>query len=251
MIYSPSKLDPRAKIFFSITIVILAILSSKIITLLPLFILLVIFVALGSGFTNWVRYLSFFKILVPVLFVINLFFYGKGSALWGFSVFDLPVKVTYRGIYISSLIILRLLTVAGVSSWFALSTKSEEFEVALVRLKVPWKLAFIFSLTLRLVPDIKDKFQAIEEAHISRGVILKGGPIQKVKARIPMLIPFFASLIRSGYETAEALKARNFGSKPTRTYMTQLKAARSDYLLYTFSFLLLIGFFAVRCLGWV
>ncbi len=250
MVYLPSRLDPRAKISFSVTIVILAILGSKVFVLLPLFILLVIFVALGSGFINWLRYLSFFKVLIPVLFVINLFFYGKGSALWGFSVFGIPVEITYRGIYISSLIILRLLTVAGVSAWFALNTESEEFEVALVQLKVPWKLAFIFSLTLRLVPDMKDKLQAIQEAHTSRGVVLSRGPIHRIKARIPMLVPFFASVIRSGYEIAEALKARNFGAEPTRTYMTQLEASRDDYLLYTFSFLLLIGFFVARYLGW-
>lgn len=250
MIYSPSQLDPKAKLFFSITIALLAILSSKIIVLLSLFVLLVIFVALGSGFTNWLRYLSFFKVLISVLFVINLFFYGKGASLWGFSVFGLPVKVTYRGIYISSLIILRLVTLAGVSAWFALNTESEEFEVALVQLKVPWKLAFIFSLTLRLIPDIKDRFQVIEEAHLSRGLRLDRGPFHRIRARIPMLIPFFASLIRSGYETAEALKARNFGANSTRTYMTQLKPSKGDYMLYALSFLLLIGFFTTCCLGW-
>lgn len=251
MIYLPSRLDPRAKLFFSITIVILAILSGKIVLLFPLFIFLVIFVALGSGFTNWLRYLSFFKILVPVLFLINLFFYGKGPPLWGFTIFDLPVKITYRGIYISSLIILRLLIVAGVSAWFALSTESEEFEAVLVKLKVPWELAFIFSLTLRLIPDMKDRFQAIEEAHISRGLRLNGGPIRRIRTRIPMLIPFFASVIRIGYEMGEALKVRNFGCKPTRTYLTSLKATRGDYALYALSLLLLTGFFTTCFLGWV
>jgi len=76
----------------------------------------------------------------------------------------------------TSLICLRLVSVASAAALFVVTTSVEEFEYGLRRLGFPWKLAFLFSLTLKLLPEMKRKYRKIEEAQ-------KGGEFHAVENR--------------------------------------------------------------------
>lgn len=238
--YSLEDFDPRAKLFFLLIIVILAILIP-----LPLYLsgLLLIIIILASAFRIFkklIDYLSPLKLLIPLLLVLNLLFYAHGDMIWNFDLYFFTLSVTYGGLETSLTILLRFFTIASAAALFALSTDPEKFERTLVILRIPWKLAFIFSLTLRLVPDLKRRYKKIEEAQLSRGLDLKGNPIHRIKARIPMIIPFLASVIRYGYDLSEALKARSFDEIKSRTYMMEVRHKPKDYGLYFFSVGLLV-----------
>lgn len=245
---SANGVDPRSKLWFVITIVILAVAIPKLRSLLGLAVVLTAVVGVVDDVRvrDWIGFLAVFTYLIPLLFVLNLFFYGSGQVLWQVSVGGLPVRITVGGIRTSVLIILRLMIVAGAASWFAMATDSEEFELAMVTLGVPWKLAFTASLTLRLVPEMRRRFTTIEQAQLSRGLVMRGGPVRRAKARLPMLIPFLVSVVQYGYDIGEALEARNFNATQRRTYLLQLEHGTADYLLYLFSLLVVaafVGFF--------
>lgn len=233
-----NRFDPRPKMFLSIGIGILAILSPDLFYLLVLLLTTLLLSTIGLMLKRLLKYLYPFRYLIPLIFVLNLFFYAGGETLWSFFI----LAVTTDGIYNSLVIIIRLLTLAGTAAWFAINTNPERFEIALVKLKVPWRLAFTFSLTLRLVPEMKKKFEKIETAQQARGLTIEGNPFQKAKARIPMFIPFLSSVIRYGYDLAEALKARNFEVSKKRTYLLQLKQTKLDYLLYGLSTIFFVIF---------
>ncbi|MFP4051016.1 MAG: energy-coupling factor transporter transmembrane component T [Thermoplasmata archaeon] len=238
--FSSETFDPRAKMFFVLIIIILAILIPLPIYLAVLLLIVLITALSGRILKRLISYLSPLKILIPLLLILNLFFYAHGEVVWKYDLRIFTLSVTRGGFKTSIMILLRFFVIASAAALFAVTTDPEKFERTLVKLKIPWKLAFIFSLTLRLVPDLKRRYKKIEEAQISRGLDLKGNPIKRIKARIPMIIPFMASVIRYGYDLSEALKARSFDEIKNRTYMIQLKHKARDYGLYLFSIILFV-----------
>ena len=229
------KLDPRSKLFFSLIVAILAIIIPKIEYLIILILLTLILVMFGRSIKRWLSYLSVFKILIPLLFFLNLFFYAHGYTYWSFEFSFFTLAITQGGLITSVTILLRLFSIAGVAALFVISTEPVEFETALAGLKFPWRLAFLFSLTLKLIPEMKTRYDKIEEAQLSRGLKISGGPIKKTKKKLPMLIPFLASIIRYGYELTEALEARDFDSIEKRTSLIDLTHGFPDVLLYILS----------------
>lgn len=240
--FTHRALDPRSKLTFALVVSTLAILTSEFEALGIVATALVLLVAAGQGLgiRDWLGFLSALRVLVPVIFVLNLLFYANGTVLWRLR--PTPLRITVGGLETSTFIILRLLIIAGLAAWFAKTTESEEFEVALVGLGIPWPLAFSLSLTLRLLPEIRDRYNTVEDAQRSRGLEIDGGPISQAKARIPMLLPFFVSIIEYGYELADALEVRDFGQPTRRTSLVSLQHERADFVLYGLSAALLLWF---------
>ncbi len=239
------RFDPRAKLFFISILIILAILIPQPIYLSTLLLIIIVTATVSRSFKKLIGYLAPLKLLIPLLLILNLFFYAHGETIWKFDLRIFTLAISYGGLETSLTILLRFFVIASAAALFAVSTDPERFERTLVKLKVPWKLAFIFSLTLRLVPDLKRRYKKIEEAQVSRGLDIKGNPIHRIKARIPMVIPFLASVIRYGYDLSEALKARSFDEIKNRTYMIELKHRPRDYGLYVFSVSLMVVYLSV------
>lgn len=242
MRFDHTVVDPRAKLAFAAAVSVVAIVIPELPSFGALALILAAVVAYGRGFglREWIGSLAPLKLLVPIILVLNSFFYGGGTVLWTLS--GTPLNLTVGGIHASAVIAARLLVLAGVASWFALTTETEAFEVALTRLGVPWSFAFLLSLTLRLVPEMRSRFHTIEEAQRSRGLEISGHPLQRARARIPMLVPFLASVIQYGYDLAEALEARDYGAVRDRTSVVTLTHHRIDYVFYVVSIALVAGF---------
>lgn len=230
-----NKFDPRSKLFFTLILVVLSLLIPIPIYLLSLLGIILITASAGRALKGLLGYMSPLKLLIPLLLILNLFFYAHGKVIWSFDLRIFTLSVTYGGIETSIMILLRFFVIASAAALFAVTTDPEEFELALVWLKIPWKLAFIFSLTLRLVPDVKRRYKKIEEAQLTRGLTIGRSPLKKIKARVPMVIPFLAAIIRYGYELTEALKARNFDDIEKRSSLLRLEHGFHDYILYIFS----------------
>ena len=242
--FSHRALDPRSKLAFVVVVGALALAIPRLPSFAALGGLLVCVVAVGRDLSlrAWLGFLSPFKVLVPVVFVLHSFFYGGGSVIVALPV--VPVSLTTGGVRASAVIAARLVVLAGAASWLAVTTDQEVFEEALVRLHVPWSFAFVVSLTLRLVPEFRDRFRTIDEAQRSRGLSLRGGPLARARARIPMLVPFLASVIRYGFELSEALVVRDYGRVPDRdrTSLVRLAHGPADYLFYALSGAVLVAF---------
>lgn len=238
-------LDPRAKLAVATSVTLLAVAIPSLRSLLALGLVLVVLVAVGRGLTviEWLRFLRPFRVIVPVILLLNAFFYGGGRVIWSLPGVPL-LSLTTGGLETSAVIVARLLVIAGVASWFAATTEPEAFEVALVTLGVPWSFGFLLSLTLRLVPELRDRFREIEDAQRSRGLSMTGGPLSRARARVPMFIPFLAATIEYGYELSEALAVRDFGHRRDRTSIVTLDQGPTDYAMYGLSIAMIAGFVA-------
>lgn len=241
MTFAHRELDPRAKLAFTLVVGVLAVGIPRLTSLAALAAGLVLLVAAGRGLglREWLGFLGAFKLILPIILGLNLVFYSGGAVLWAFPL--VPLSITEGGVYTSTLIAGRLLVIAGVAAWFATTTDAEVFEAALVRIGVPWVVAFVLSLTVRLVPELRDRFRTIEEAQRSRGLVVEGNPIRRVRARLPMFIPFFAAVVEYGYELSDALVVRDFDATRRRTSLVRLEHRRPDYLLYAAAVVLFVS----------
>lgn len=251
MRFSHRDLDPRSKLAFVVPVFLLGAVADAIVSLLALGGVIVAVVVAGRdlSFRQWIGALSPFKYLIPLILALNSVFYGGGEVLAALPLGAFRVTVTVGGIQTSVLIALRLLVLASAAAWFGLTTGATEFERGLTLVGVPWRLAFIGSLTLRLVPEMRTRFRNIEDAQRARGLEVSGGPVARARSRLPMLVPFLASIVQYGYELSDALTVRDFDRDATRTSMIELRYSRADYLLFSTAAVLFVVFLAVLAWG--
>ncbi len=232
MRFEHAALDPRSKLVFvlGVAIVTLAVPTVQSLGILAGVVILVLAFGRGYGLADVARSLSPLRVLIPIILVLNSFFYVGGTVLWSVDLGLFPLALSTGGLTTSAVIAGRLLILAGVAAWFATTTETEAFEVALVRVGIPWPFAFMISLTLRLIPELRSRFRRIEDAQRARGLTFEGGPLARARRRIPMLIPFLAAAIRYGNDLGDALTVRDFGRSRHRTYTVSITFNTVDYL---------------------
>lgn len=230
--FDHTALDPRSKLAFTLAVVGLTIALPQFSALAVVTGAVILLIGIGRGLSlgRWIGFVRDLKVLVPAIFLLNLVFYAGGTVLWRAPL--VPIAITDGGLETSSLIVVRLLIIAGVAAWFAMTTTAEAFEAALVRLGIPWSLAFVLSLSLRLIPEMRSRYQTVEDAQRARGLVFDGGPLKRARARIPTFIPFFVAVIEFGYELADALVVRDFGYSDRRTSVVTVQHRRPDLVLY-------------------
>ncbi|MDR5656458.1 energy-coupling factor transporter transmembrane component T [Halodesulfurarchaeum sp. HSR-GB] len=228
------RFDPRSKLAVALAFVLAGFLTGTIRGQLLFFALLgVVVLVLGEvSIRDWLGALKPLAVLVVLLLVLNTPFYASGPAWYAVQIGPVELAVTPGGAQTAGLIAARLVLVAGAAAWFALGTAPERFEAALVELGLPWSFAFLLSLTIGLVPEMRKRFRTIEESQRTRGLDLSGGPIARTRARLPMLVPFLAAVIRYGYDLSTALTARGFDEPGPRTSITTVDHTRRDLGLY-------------------
>lgn len=233
------RFDPRAKLALAIGIVLAGFATGTVTGQLLLVGALLGVVVLGPvALRTWARTLAPLGLLLVLLVVLNTLFYASGPAWVAVPIGPVRLAITPGGVETAVLISLRLLLVAGAATWFALGTTAERFEAGLVSLGVPWRAAFLLSLTVGLIPRLRGRFRAIEESRRTRGADLSGGPIARIRTRIPMLVPFLATVIREGFDLSSALTARGFENQGPRTSITTVAHRPADAVLYV----LAVGF---------
>ena len=222
------KLDPRAKLVFSIVYTICALLFTEIIPLLLIFLSLVPLILIGRLFKKWIKSIRGLSFLIIFIIVLNTLFISLSFAI---------------------AMILRIYIMISAFSIFFLTVDPNDLALSLISMKLPYEFAFSFSLAFRFVPTIATEAQNILDAQQSRGYEMqKRGLISQIKNLFPLLIPLIICSIRRAFNVAEALESRAFGSKKDRTYYYTIKFTLKDwiFMLYMLSFLALIVFVRIN-----
>ncbi|MFB6081295.1 MAG: energy-coupling factor transporter transmembrane component T [Halanaeroarchaeum sp.] len=243
MTFEHEALDPRSKLALTVAVVVAAVASGSAWRLVALLLAVAAVVVVGRGFglRDWLGAVAPVLYVLPLLLVLNTLFYAGGASIWTVNVAGYRVGVTAGGVETAVVIALRLLVVTAVAAWFAATTVAEEFEAALVAFSVPWSFAFLLSLTVRLVPEMRRRFAVVEEAQRSRGLTLEGGPLARARARVPMFLPFFSAVIRYGYDLSDALTARGYGRIEDRTSLVVVTHEATDYVVDAFAVVVLVA----------
>lgn len=217
-------LDPRAKLIYIISVLILSLIFSELYPMLILFISTIPLVIIAKAVNEWLKSMKGSFIIVLMIFILNYFLLPAENAL-----------------SLSSSLALRFLTIISAFSIFFMTTYPENFARALIKLKVPYDYALAFTMALRFIPTLAKETQTIIDAQRSRGLELESGSfIIRIKRFTPILIPLFINSFRRAAQIAEAMESRAFGYSNKRSYFHELNFTLYD-MLFTLLCIMLTG----------
>jgi energy-coupling factor transport system permease protein len=215
-------LDPRTKLLLAIFYSVLVMASGNLPWLLvELGALLLLVVVIGEGYA----YLRWLRLIVPMA----LFF---GAVTW----WSIDGKSAV-------LVGLRLLTLTSTFFAFFCTTTPEDLGNSLIKVGMPYSVAFVFSTSLQFVPVITRKTKNVIDAQRARGISLEPG-WSALRHYPAFLGPLLIQAFQLAEELAEAMEARGFG-RPGRTFLKEYQLRKKDWLALAGGLLILIA-----CLLW-
>lgn len=202
------NLDPRTKLVLTGLYATLIIMSDKIEwQLAELGLLLVLVLVVGES-RNYLRWLRLVAVMTISWFAI---------AWWTFGLFT---AVTAS---------LRLVTLTSIFFLFFRTTAPEDLGNALVKVGLPYSVAFVLSTSLQFVPVISRKAQNVVDAQRSRGIPLEPG-LSAVRHYPALLAPLLIQAFQLAEELAEAMETRGFGRRG-RTFWRDYRLRALDWLV--------------------
>jgi energy-coupling factor transport system permease protein len=192
------------------------------------------------------------RYIILLLFLFSSFlwpFFVKGPTLWwswG------PMQISRESFFYGMAMGLRLSAFVGIGLIFLSTTRNEELTNGLIRIGIPYPLAFAFSTALRLVPTFVGAGATIIQAQVSRGLDLESGSIfKRIGKFIPQAVPLFIYAIHQTNYLAMALESKGFDPKAKRTFYYKSKMGVIDFLvLGVFSIFFVLFLYGRLVLGW-
>lgn len=143
----------------------------------------------------------------------------------------------------------RFVAVALAGLALALTTPPDRLLSAMVRMKMPFGLAFLSATALRFVPVVGREIQAVRRARARRGRALWARPPWRwLLIEVAMLRPVIARSLRRARALAESLDARGFDSLGGATLAVPERASWAQILLLGSCALLTLGCVVARIL---
>ena len=134
-----------------------------------------------------------------------------------------------------------------------MTSEPNEIVLGLVRIGLPYRVAFLFSTTFRFVPLLLDEFRTIQETQKLRGVDLASfGLARKLTALGRMIVPLIISSLTRAQMLEVALQARGFTGSAERTNLYPGRArldVAERVLILTMGLLLLAAVLARLATG--
>jgi len=237
------RLDPRTKLALLLASFIMAVLPEQpaVAGLAAVLVLIQVALARAWGELYRCRWLLL-MLLVFSLAVWSLLSRGPSPLFWGVSreslAFGAATFLKFGAMMVAGLVLLA-------------TTRVEELFLGLVRLRLPYPVAFAFALALRWVPEVYQTALRVKEAQEVRGLGLRGGgPLTRLKRHLPLLVPIFLLTLRRTQTMAWALESRGFQAHRERTYLMELRMAPRDWLAMAVAAACLGGFIALHLSGW-
>lgn len=209
-------------------------LGRVLVLMLPFYALLLI----THGFWNtavgrtalWTAPADWLRILAPLGWLL-----GGSLTLWR------------EGLAYGVMVIFRTLTLILVTPLTIFTTDLNALIIGLVRLHVPYQVAFAFSATLRFIPLLFEEIRSITEAQRLRGLALERmGVWQRLVVYSRIAVPLILGAMVRSQQIEVALAAKAFSGSPQRTYLHESKLRRADWVVIGVSVVVLLAAVALR-----
>ena len=216
-------LDPRTKLILTGLYAVCAVSVGNILWLTVFYALLLLFIVLIGEIRTYGRWL---RLVVPM----SLFF---GAVIWW--------SVDFYAAVFSAL---KLLVLTSVFFAFFTVTPPEDMANSLVKIGLPYPIAFVMSTALQFVPTMGRKVKNVLDAQQSRGIPLEPG-WAALRHYPAFLGPVLIQAFQFAEDLAEAMEARGFG-RPGRTFLKEYKMCLKDWLAIGGGFFLLVVFLILK-----
>ena len=192
-----------------------------------------------------------FMVIFALLNLVFVFLFDMhyGNRLYGASTPLFGWLTQQEAFYLFNLLLKYFCTIP-LALLFILTTNPSQFASSLNQIFVPYKPAYAVSLALRYIPDIQEKFLAIRNAQMARGVDLskKASLLKRIRINIFLLLPLVFSSLNQIDTVSTAMELRRFGRGKKRTWYNAQAYVVKDLLTIAFAVILLL---IVIALFWV
>ena len=139
------------------------------------------------------------------------------------------LRVTSEGLLYGLMVISRTLALVLTMPLVVLTTDPNTLVVGLVRLRVPYTAAFVFSSALRFLPLVLAEAAALIEAQRLRGLALeKLGLWARGRAYARIAVPLVLGALLKSQQLEVVLQSKAFSGSAERTYLTPLQLRTPD-----------------------
>lgn len=184
-------------------------------------------------------------LIIAITFIFQMVGGAAGETLLAIGSLQITDGGLLRAVNISG----RLVLVVLLASLLTSTTTPMALTYGLEKLLHPFKyiglptqeLALMISIALGFIPLLLSEATMIMQAQVSRGAAFgSGGPIRRLGALVPLLIPLLASALRRAEDLATAMEARGYRGAAHRTSLHQWQLRAKDYLAVASALVLLI-----------
>jgi energy-coupling factor transport system permease protein len=232
-----ARLDPRVKMLLILCILVLVFTWANPVYLGGLVLSIVVLSLLGGIPFSWLRRLML--IVLPfagILVLIHGFFNSAGrTPILG----PLPESVPLIGGWLA----LKLEGVIfGVGMGFRMyalllampllitTTPMNKLVLALVKLRVPYKITFVISTAMRFAPLLLEEVRAIIDAQRLRGLdVDKMNVLQRAKVYSTVAVPLILGALNKSMQLEIGLQAKAFSGSSDRTYLHSIEMRPLDW----------------------
>lgn len=143
--------------------------------------------------------------------------------------------LSWEGVQYALNVVAKTLTMTLVIPLGIFTTDVNTMIVGMVKARIPYKLAFIFSSTLRFFPLLFEEIQSIIEAQRLRGLAFeKMGPVKRVRVYAKVAVPLILGAMVKSQMLEVVLQSKAFSGSADRTYLHESTLGIEDYLAFAF-----------------
>ena len=188
-----------------------------------------ILIVTGFFYTDQIKILLSTNYLTPIFTIPDSWFWIGG------------LTMNYEGILYGVNIILKILNMILIIPLGVFTTDINDMIIGMVKMKIPYKVVFIFSSTLRFFPLLVEEIQYILEAQKLRGLALnKVSLVKKATVYLNLSVSLILNSMAKTNKIDIVLQSKSFSGSSNRTYLYESSLHQIDYLSMSFLTLLLL-----------
>jgi energy-coupling factor transport system permease protein len=239
-----ARLDFRAKLALFVAVSALAVLCDR-----PVASVGIMAAALGGCLAAGISraYLGLmFRVMTPffVLMLLTHGFFNVGhvkrltgaealTTLWAIPDW-LPVlggvALSREGLLYGVNVLAKSMTFLLMVPLVVFTTQIDNLVVGLVKLRVPYRLAFVLSSTLRFFPLLFGEIQAVKETQRLRGFALEEmRAMERVKTYAKVAVPVILGSMFKAQQLEVVLQAKAFSGRGARTYLHESRLGAAEW----------------------
>lgn len=185
-----------------------------------------------------VSFIIYFILFFLLLNDIAIFIFSpyQGASIYGtrHNIFHIigPYTLTLEQLFYEFNVTLKYLSVIPMALLFILATNPSEFAASLNKIGISYKIAYSVSIALRYIPDIQREYHDISFAQQARGIDMskKEKLFKRIKNMSSILMPLIFSSLDRIENISTAMELRAFGKNKKRTWYSERKFTKGDYL---------------------
>lgn len=222
------RLDVRVKLFLLLVVTVLIFLWSNVLLLGAL---CVVLLALALSAHVPARYLRMLVTVMLPFFALLTVIHGLFNPLSETVLIGVPEQVPvlggrlalhWEGLVFGLMVSFRVLAPLIALPLVVMTTDVNTLMLGLVRLRLPYKVAFIFSIALRFVPFIFGEVNAIQEAQRLRGLAIeKMGFFRRIPLFARLTVPLMLGSLLKAQTLEVALQSKAFSGQRDRTFLNE------------------------------